>query len=118
MDAGADAISALTVGIKYAGYIERERHEASRQRAMEDRAIPPDIDYAGLRGLSNEGRGKLLEVRPLTVGQASRIPGLTPADISIVLVSLTAGKAPASARMPASDSGAGPAGQPVAPPSR
>jgi tRNA uridine 5-carboxymethylaminomethyl modification enzyme len=115
MDAGADAISALTVGIKYAGYIERERHEASRQRAMEDRAIPPDIDYAGLRGLSNEGRGKLLEVRPLTVGQASRIPGLTPADISIVLVSLTAGKAPASARMPASDSGAGPAGQPVAP---
>jgi tRNA uridine 5-carboxymethylaminomethyl modification enzyme len=93
--ADADAISALTVGIKYAGYIERERHEAARQCAMEDRVIPLDVDYTGLRGLSNEGRGKLIEVRPLTVGQASRIPGLTPADISILLVSLAAANKPA-----------------------
>jgi tRNA uridine 5-carboxymethylaminomethyl modification enzyme len=86
-------VEALTVGIKYAGYIERERMEAARQRAMEERAIPAGLDYAALRGLSNEGRGKLMEVRPLTVGQAARIPGLTPADISILLVSLSAGAA-------------------------
>jgi tRNA uridine 5-carboxymethylaminomethyl modification enzyme len=81
-------ISALSVGIKYSGYIDRERREADRQGAMENRAIPPDVDYATIRGLSNEGRGKLIEVLPLTVGQAARIPGLTPADISILLVSL------------------------------
>lgn len=87
-----DAVESLTVAVKYSGYIERERNEADRQRAMEDRRIPRDLDYTALRGLSNEGRGKLIEVRPVTVGQASRIPGLTPADVSILLVSLEAGR--------------------------
>jgi tRNA uridine 5-carboxymethylaminomethyl modification enzyme len=86
------SIESLTVAIKYSGYIEREEQEAARQRALEDRKIPAEMDYAALRGLSNEGRGKLAEVRPVTVGQASRIPGLTPADVSILLVSLEAGR--------------------------
>jgi CO/xanthine dehydrogenase Mo-binding subunit len=83
-------MESLVVGIRYAGYIAREEMEAGRQRAMEERQIPADVDYEGIRGLSNEGRGKLKDVRPLTVGQASRIPGLTPADISILLVYLEA----------------------------
>jgi tRNA uridine 5-carboxymethylaminomethyl modification enzyme len=86
----ADAVESLVVGIRYAGYIAREEMEAGRQRAMEERQIPAGVDYEGIRGLSNEGRGKLKDVRPLTVGQASRIPGLTPADISILLVYLEA----------------------------
>ncbi|HEY3413603.1 MAG TPA: tRNA uridine-5-carboxymethylaminomethyl(34) synthesis enzyme MnmG [Armatimonadota bacterium] len=91
-------VETLSVSIKYSGYIERERLEASRQKGMEDRAIPPDIDYTAIRGLSNEGIHNLGAVRPLTVGQASRIPGLTPADISVLLVVLDArGRAAAQA---------------------
>lgn len=90
--AAPDAVESLTVAVKYSGYIERERQEADRQRALEDRRIPAGMDYGALRGLSNEGRGKLIEVQPATVGQASRIPGLTPADVSILLVSLEAGR--------------------------
>lgn len=84
------AVESLSVAVKYAGYIEREEAEAARQRSMEDRAIPDDTDYQTIRGLSNEGRQKLMDIRPLNIGQASRIPGLTPADISILLVFLEA----------------------------
>lgn len=84
------AVESLVIGVKYGGYIAREEMEAERQRTMEERAIPAELDYDGIRGLSNEGRQKLKAVRPLTVGQAGRIPGLTPADISILLVYMEA----------------------------
>ena len=90
LEAKSTDVETLSVAIKYSGYIERERQEAARQKGMEDRAIPPDTDYASLRGLSNEGIHTLSAVCPLTVGQASRIPGLTPADISVLLVGLEA----------------------------
>lgn len=77
-----------SIEVVYAGYIERQRHAAERLAAREAERIPEDFDYASLSGLSNEGRGKLLAVRPATLGQAARIPGLTPADLALLLIAL------------------------------
>ncbi len=74
--------------IKYAGYIERQRAEIERQLAHETRAIPADLDYAQVSGLSAEVRQKFAAARPRTVGQAARLPGATPAAISLLLVHL------------------------------
>ena len=82
-------LEAVTIAVRYAGYIGREKAEAERQRVMEDVVIPEDIDFQAIRGLSNEGRELLNRVRPRSVGQARRIPGLTPADVSILLVWIT-----------------------------
>jgi tRNA uridine 5-carboxymethylaminomethyl modification enzyme len=98
---GISDVETLSVAIKYAGYIERERLEAARQKTMDERPIPLKLDFTAMRGLSNEGAQKLTEVRPLTVGQASRIPGLTPADISVLLVALEAGRRRSAADSPA-----------------
>ena len=73
---------------KYAGYIERQQDEIERARRNEDTRLPPDLDYASLTGLSHEVRQKLGEARPATLGQAGRIPGVTPAAVSILLVHL------------------------------
>jgi len=72
--------------IKYAGYIERQLREIARLRDLEDLRLPVDIEYASLRALSSEVREKLAVVRPTTLGQAARIPGVTPAAISILAV--------------------------------
>jgi tRNA uridine 5-carboxymethylaminomethyl modification enzyme len=73
---------------KYAGYIERQEDEIERARRNETTALPPDLDYAALTGLSHEVRQKLGAARPATLGQAGRIPGVTPAAVSILLVHL------------------------------
>ena len=73
---------------KYAGYLHRERQQAEKQIRLESRSIPEAFDYEALTALSMEGRQKLSDRRPLTIGQASRIPGVTPADISVLLVAL------------------------------
>ena len=78
----------VEIGVKYAGYLDRQDEEIQRQRRHEDTAIPDDFDYAGLPGLSAELQGKLAAVRPETIGQAQRIPGMTPAAISLLLVQL------------------------------
>jgi tRNA uridine 5-carboxymethylaminomethyl modification enzyme len=78
----------VETGIKYAGYLERQRDEIARQLRHEDTAIPAGFDYAAVRGLSAEVRQKLERVRPQTVGQARRIPGMTPAALSLLLVHL------------------------------
>jgi tRNA uridine 5-carboxymethylaminomethyl modification enzyme len=80
------AVIDLTVRARYAGYIERQQVEIERQRRHEGAALPADLDYARVTGLSNEVRQRLLEVRPQTLGQAARIPGITPAAISLLLV--------------------------------
>ncbi len=72
--------------VKYEGYIERQLREIARVRELEDLCLPLDLDYTGLRALSNEVREKLACVRPATLGQAARIPGVTPAAISILAV--------------------------------
>jgi tRNA uridine 5-carboxymethylaminomethyl modification enzyme len=78
----------LEVQACYAGYIERARDEIERSRRHEDLALPVDLDYAGLGALSMEVRQKLASIRPATLGQAARVPGVTPAAVSILLVHL------------------------------
>jgi tRNA uridine 5-carboxymethylaminomethyl modification enzyme len=78
----------IEVRAKYAGYIERQQDEIERQQRNEETRLPDDLDYLHVAGLSNEVRQKLTETRPTTVGQAGRVPGVTPAAISILLVHL------------------------------
>jgi len=78
----------VEVRAKYAGYIERQQDEIERQQRNEETALPADLDYAAIAGLSTEVRQRLAEVRPITLGQAGRIPGVTPAAVSILLVHL------------------------------
>ena len=78
----------VEVQIKYAGYIDRQQQEVDRQLRQESTSLPDQLDYSLVSGLSNEVRQKFTEQRPSTVGQASRIPGITPAAISILLVHL------------------------------
>ncbi|KAF1704672.1 tRNA uridine-5-carboxymethylaminomethyl(34) synthesis enzyme MnmG [Pseudoxanthomonas kaohsiungensis] len=84
----AQVAEQVEIGIKYAGYVERQREEIARQQRHEETAIPAAFDYAAVRGLSAEVQQKLERVRPLTIGQAQRIPGMTPAAISLLLVHL------------------------------
>jgi tRNA uridine 5-carboxymethylaminomethyl modification enzyme len=78
----------LEVTAKYAGYIERQSQEVERQARHEAARVPADLDYGAVPGLSTEVRQRLAEVQPATLGQAARIPGVTPAAISILLVYL------------------------------
>ncbi|KAF1720257.1 tRNA uridine-5-carboxymethylaminomethyl(34) synthesis enzyme MnmG [Pseudoxanthomonas wuyuanensis] len=86
--ADAKVAEQVEIGIKYAGYLDRQRGEIERQQRHESTPIPEAFDYAGVRGLSAEVQQKLERVRPQTVGQAQRIPGMTPAAISLLLVHL------------------------------
>ena len=72
--------------IKYAGYIERQEQEVEKARSMEEKQIPAWLDYESITGLRNEARQKLIHHQPATIGQATRISGISPSDISLVLV--------------------------------
>jgi tRNA uridine 5-carboxymethylaminomethyl modification enzyme len=78
----------VDVQAKYSGYLQRQNEEIERQRRNDALRLPESIDYAQVSGLSNEARQRLREVRPETLGQAARIPGLTPAAVSLLLVHL------------------------------
>ncbi len=78
----------VDVHAKYSGYLKRQNEEIERQQRHEELRLPPDIDYGVVGGLSNEVRQLLRTVRPQTLGQAARIPGLTPAAVSLLLVHL------------------------------
>ncbi len=84
----------VAVGIKYAGYIDRQQEEIARHREQEDRRLPHDLDYRTVRGLSSEVQDKLNRHKPETIGQATRISGVTPAAIALLLVHLKRGLAP------------------------
>ena len=84
----ADVEEQVQVRVKYAGYIERESAQVDKSRRLEALRIPDAFDYDSAAALSREGREKLARVRPASIGQAARIPGLTPADISILMVML------------------------------
>ncbi len=86
--ADADQAEQLNIQVKYAGYVQRQRLEIDRQHAQESQSIPGDFDYAHISGLSNEVRQRLQIARPTTVGQASRVSGVTPAAVSLLLVHL------------------------------
>lgn len=83
---GADAIQAAEIRIKYKGYIEREKAIAEKLQRLENIAIPQDFDFFSMQSLTIEARQKLARIRPQTIGQASRIPGVSPADINVLLV--------------------------------
>ncbi|MDZ4191076.1 MAG: tRNA uridine-5-carboxymethylaminomethyl(34) synthesis enzyme MnmG [Pseudomonas sp.] len=78
----------VEIKTKYAGYIDRQQDEIAKLRASEDTKLPDDLDYASISGLSKEIQFKLGNTRPATLGQASRIPGVTPAAISLLLIHL------------------------------
>ncbi len=80
------------VAIKYAGYIKRELSEVEKQKKLEDKALPNDIDYKSILGLRLEAAEKLDKIRPLNIGQASRISGVSPADVGVLLIYLSGGK--------------------------
>jgi len=84
----ADVAQQVEVSVKYESFIERERWQVERMRGMEERRIPPDFDYSTLAALRNEARQQLTRMRPATVGQATRLAGVNPADISVLLVHL------------------------------
>lgn len=76
------------INIKYEGYIQKEQEMVDKMSRLEDLHLHPDFDYAGINGLSNEARQKLARMKPRTIGQASRISGVNPADVSVLLVHL------------------------------
>jgi tRNA uridine 5-carboxymethylaminomethyl modification enzyme len=78
----------VEIQAKYQGYIVRQREEVNRREAQESAALPMDLDYAEVRGLSTEARQTLSRLRPQTIGQAARISGVTPAAVSLLLVHL------------------------------
>lgn len=84
----AQVAEQVEIKTKYAGYIDRQQEEISRLRASETVALPNDLEYTGISGLSKEIQHKLSQARPETLGQASRIPGVTPAAVSLLMIHL------------------------------
>ena len=78
----------VEIQVKYRGYIERQLEQVERSRKMEHTLLPKEIDYSSIKGLTTEVREKLAKVKPDTLGQASRIPGVTPAAISVLTIAL------------------------------
>jgi len=76
----------VELSVKYSGYIRRQRAQVAQAARMEEKPIPELLEYSGIRSLSREAKEKLAKVRPATLGQASRIPGVTPADVAILTV--------------------------------
>ena len=83
-----DVIEQVNINIKYEGYIKRQLKQVEQYKKLENKRINPNIDYDDISGLRNEARQKLKLCKPLSIGQASRISGVTPADISVLLVYL------------------------------
>jgi tRNA uridine 5-carboxymethylaminomethyl modification enzyme len=87
----SEMVQQVEIAIKYAGYVARQEQEVSRFKSFEDKSIPLDFEYSLVPSLRLEARQKLAKIRPTTIGQASRISGVSPADISILLVWLKRG---------------------------
>lgn len=83
-----EIIESAEILIKYRGYIDRERESAERMERLEKVRIPDDMDFESILAISTEGRQKLSRIRPVTIGQASRIPGVSPSDVNVLLVLL------------------------------
>ena len=81
-----EIVESTEINIKYKGYIEREKQAADKLRRLDNIRLPKDFDYNSVQSLSTEARQKLIRIRPNTIGEASRIPGVSPNDISVLLV--------------------------------
>ncbi|HYA34479.1 MAG TPA: tRNA uridine-5-carboxymethylaminomethyl(34) synthesis enzyme MnmG, partial [Candidatus Binataceae bacterium] len=93
----SDCAAALEIDIKYAGYVNRQSEAVERFKRLEDSAIPGWVDFHEIKGLSTEVRERLAKIRPRSLGQAARMPGITPAAVSILAVLIKAGRNRASA---------------------
>jgi len=92
-DVDDDVLEELEIECKYRGYIDKEMDSIAQARKLENKLLPPDIDYAAIGGLRLEARQKLNKIRPRSLGQAMRISGVSPADISVLMIRLAdAGK--------------------------
>ncbi|MBR5295946.1 MAG: tRNA uridine-5-carboxymethylaminomethyl(34) synthesis enzyme MnmG, partial [Clostridia bacterium] len=87
-DFSKEVFEEAEIEIKYAGYIKRQKIQAEQFRKLESRALPADIDYNSIEGLRLEARQKLSQIRPENIGRASRISGVSPADITVLLIYL------------------------------
>ena len=87
-----DVAEQVEIQIKYSGYINKSLQQVERMKKMDEKKIPDGIDYYAIGGLATEAKQKLDEVRPLSIGQASRVSGVNPADVSILLVYIEQGK--------------------------
>ena len=83
-----EVLNTVEISVKYEGYIAKANHEAEKMLQLENKKIPEDIDYGKVQNLASEARQKLEEIKPLTLGQASRISGVNPSDISILSIYL------------------------------
>ena len=81
-------IEQININLKYAGYIKRQKKQVEQFKKLERKKIPSDIDYSAIKNLRIEARQKLQKFKPISVGQASRISGVSPADISVLFVYL------------------------------
>lgn len=88
VDLTEEEMRRVTILIKYKGYIEKTLRQVEKVKNMEEKQIPADLDYDDVLNLSLEARQKLKKVRPVTIGQATRISGINPADISVLLIHL------------------------------
>lgn len=87
-DCDDEALSAAVVELKYEGYLKKEQAAVNEQKRLENKLIPKDFDYESIKALRIEARQKLSEIRPLNLGQASRISGVSPADVAVLIVAL------------------------------
>src|SRR5204863_1460873 len=81
-----EAIAQVEIAVKYAGYISRQEAEITKFKSLEHKQIPANFDFSAVPSLRSEARQKLANIRPATLGQASRISGVSPADIAILMV--------------------------------
>ena len=110
-----EALDDLAIRIQYDGYIQRQLADVRRHQATETATIPDDLDFHALEGITIEARDKLSRLRPATLGQASRIAGVSPADVSVLMVHLhrrtaQAGPAPLAGPGDSAPAGDGAAG--------
>ena len=86
-----EIVRQVEISVKYAGYIERQNRQVEEMRKLESHPLPPDVDYQSIQGLRLEARQKLSQIRPLNLGQASRISGVSPADLAALMIYLERG---------------------------
>ena len=85
-DLDLEIIEQAEIQVKYSGYIEKERNNANKLLRLEDVKIPEDFDYNKIKSMSIEAKQKLSKIRPVTISQASRISGVSPSDVSVLLI--------------------------------
>jgi tRNA uridine 5-carboxymethylaminomethyl modification enzyme len=98
-----ESAAQIACDLKYAGYVNRQEQQVTRQKRLADKRIPESFDFAAIHHLRTEAREKLSRVRPVTLAQAGRISGITPADMAVVLAHLEGGPRSSGGRVQGSE---------------